>query len=411
MKVLLNLFLLISSSFPQEIFVQNEEKNLYRSAVEYSFDEVLDNGAYTFTMTDISGIINIIGHAGSGSHLIIDNRVRAVSNKNAIAILKNSQISVYHEKDKKNISIIKLSERYDHKIITTIDLHIPINTNIKGSIKNGDLKINEIRGSVELKAESVDTELSNLLGNIVFNSKAGDLYLNKTNGNIELNVISGDIEIIQSEANIFTNSDNGITKLKNIKGKIKSATTLGDVNISDFKGDICTLDINVGNVILKNSSSDIHINIDIGDIYLDNIKGDAILFTGKGEINLNDILGNTRCNSNFGNINGNNLYGSISANSELGDLIITKGYNSFLKNHNIDLNAKRGSVTLRIPSELPFHIRTHCDNLSSKDAISSEVPLNEKLYPTKVVAEGKVKDGTIDCSIYSNHGPISINTN
>ena len=101
MKVLLNLFLLISSSFPQEIFVQNEEKNLYRSAVEYSFDEVLDNGAYTFTMTDISGIINIIGHAGSGSHLIIDNRVRAVSNKNAIAILKNSQIRVYHEKDKK----------------------------------------------------------------------------------------------------------------------------------------------------------------------------------------------------------------------------------------------------------------------------------------------------------------------
>ena len=52
MKVLLKLFLLISSSFPQDIFVQNEEKNLYRSAVEYSFDEVLDNGAYTFTMTE-----------------------------------------------------------------------------------------------------------------------------------------------------------------------------------------------------------------------------------------------------------------------------------------------------------------------------------------------------------------------
>ena len=97
MKVLLNFLLLISSSFSQDIFVQNEEKNLYRSAVEYSFDEVLDNGAYTFTLNNISGIINIIGHAGSGSHLIIDNRVRAVSNKNAIAILKNSQISIYHD--------------------------------------------------------------------------------------------------------------------------------------------------------------------------------------------------------------------------------------------------------------------------------------------------------------------------
>ena len=114
MKVLLNFLLLISSSFSQDIFVQNEKNNLYRSAVEYSFDEVLDNGAYTFSLNNISGIINIIGHAGSGSHLIIDNRVRAVSNKNAIAILKNTQISVYHEIDKKHISIKKSSERYDH---------------------------------------------------------------------------------------------------------------------------------------------------------------------------------------------------------------------------------------------------------------------------------------------------------
>ena len=150
MKLILTFWFLISFLFSQDIFVQEEEKNLFRSAVEDSFDEVLDNGAYTFILDNLSGVINIIGHAGSGSHLIIDNRVRAVSNKNAIKILQNSQINIYHDKNKKKVSIKKLSERYDHKIITNIDLHIPINTNIKGSIKNSDVKISEFRGSLNL---------------------------------------------------------------------------------------------------------------------------------------------------------------------------------------------------------------------------------------------------------------------
>ena len=167
----------------------------------------------------------------------------------------------------------------------------------------------------------------------------------------------------------------------------------------------------MGNLIAKNCNSDFRVNIDIGDITINDVKGNTTLFTGKGQINMNNIIGNTRCNSNFGNISGNNLFGSIIANSELGDLIINKGYNSFLKDHKIDLSTNRGSVSLRLPSDLPFFIKTHCDNLNSKDAISSEIPLDEKVYPTKVIAEGKIKQGTIDCKIYSNYGPISINTN
>ena len=55
MQLFLSLLLLISSSlFSQELFVQEEEKNLYRSAVEYSFDEVLDNGSYTFLFEQLN---------------------------------------------------------------------------------------------------------------------------------------------------------------------------------------------------------------------------------------------------------------------------------------------------------------------------------------------------------------------
>ena len=151
MQLFPSLLLLISSSlFSQELFVQEEEKNLYRSAVEYSFDEVLDNGSYTFLFEQINGMINIIGHAGSGTHLIIDNRVHAFSNKNAISILKNSQINVYHDKIEKVIRIKKMSDRYDHKIIGKIDLHLPFNTNLRGVIKNSDLTISKVSGTIAI---------------------------------------------------------------------------------------------------------------------------------------------------------------------------------------------------------------------------------------------------------------------
>ena len=411
MKLILIIWFLISFSLSQDIFVQEEEENLYRSAVEYSFDEVLDNGAYTFALENLSGIINITGHAGSGSHLIIDNRVRAVSNKNAIAILKNSQINVYHDKTKKTVSIKKTSERYDHKIITNIDLHIPINTNIKGFVKNSDIRISKFRGSVNLKAESTDSELNNLTGNIVFNTKGGNTNINKASGTIRLHVVSGNIEMIQCDGNIFTSSENGSIKMDRIKGELESITTLGDIAISHFDGRNFSVDINVGDLIARNCNSSIEANIDIGNIDINDIKGDLNLFTGKGRVKMNNIIGNTRCNSNFGDINGINLFGSVFANSELGDININKGYNSFLKDHEINLSTKRGSVSLRIPSDLPFLIKTHCNNLNSKDAISSNIPMKEEIYPTKVIAEGKIKKGIIDCVIYSNYGPISINTN
>lgn len=411
MKILLIFWILISFSFSQDIFVQEENNNLYRSAVEYSFDEILDNGEYTFTLENLCGIIKITGHAGSGSHLIIDNRVRAVSNKNAIAILKNSQINVYHDKNKKTVSIKKISERYDHKIITSIELHIPINTNIKGSIKNSDIEINKLRGSIHLKTESSDSDLNNLSGNIVFSTKGGNIFVNNTNGTIRLSVVSGSIDIMHCKGNIFTSSENGSIKMNRIGGELESITTLGDVAISHFDGNNCSIDINVGSLIAKNCNSNIEANIDIGNITINDIKGNLNLFTGKGKMDINDIIGNTKCNSNFGDINGINLFGSVFANSELGDIVINKGYNSFLKNHEINLSTKRGSVSLRIPSDLPFLIKTHCDNLNSKDAISSDIPMIEDIYPTKVIAEGKIKKGTIDCIIYSNYGPISINAN
>ena len=412
MQLFLSVLLLISSSlFSQELFVQEEEKNLYRSAVEYSFDEVLDNGSYTFLFEQINGMINIIGHAGSGTHLIIDNRVHAFSNKNAISILKNSQINVYHDKIEKVIRIKKMSERYDHKIIGKIDLHLPFNTNLRGTIKNSDLTISKVRGTIAINTESTDSDLNNLNGNINITTRGGNISATKLSGEMELTVVSGDINIFDCDANSMLTMDNGNIFINGLKGNLLSNTTLGETLVSNYEGESSVFNINVGNLKINKSKSNINATIDIGSVNINNIQGATTIFTGKGEINLNNIIGDVNCNTNFGNVNGINLFGKINANSELGDIEINKGYNSFLKDHSVNIATKRGSISVRLPSDLPYTINSQCHNLETRNAINSEIPLDEEFLSAKVVGQGKIKEGTISCNLSSNYGPISIFTN
>ena len=312
MQLFLSVLLLNSSSlFSQELFVQEEEKNLYRSAVEYSFDEVLDNGSYTFLFEQINGMINIIGHAGSGTHLIIDNRVHAFSNKNAISILKNSQINVYHDKIEKVIRIKKMSERYDHKIIGKIDLHLPFNTNLRGTIKNSDLTISKVKGTIAINTESTDSDLNNLNGNINIITRGGNISATKLSGEMELSVVSGDINIFDCDANSMLTMDNGNIFINGLKGDLLSNTTLGETLVSNYEGESSVFNINVGNLKINKSKSNINATIDIGSVNINNIQGATTIFTGKGEINLNNIIGDVNCNTNFGNVNGINLFGKI----------------------------------------------------------------------------------------------------
>ena len=45
-----------------------------------------------------------------------------------------------------------------------------MNINISGNIENGDVIINQIKGSIELVTQSLDATLKNVSGNIIFSS-------------------------------------------------------------------------------------------------------------------------------------------------------------------------------------------------------------------------------------------------
>ena len=77
MKYIFFIFLSVSTVFGQKTSdsFKWQDGNTYKSSVEYTFDDIPDNGSYSCIMSNIKGDIDIIGHPGSGTHLIIEPTV------------------------------------------------------------------------------------------------------------------------------------------------------------------------------------------------------------------------------------------------------------------------------------------------------------------------------------------------
>ena len=67
--------------------------------------------------------------------------------------------------------------------------------------------------------------------------------------------------------------DNGNIFINGLKGNLLSNTTLGETLVSNYEGESSVFNINVGNLKINKSKSNINATIDIGSVNINNIQG------------------------------------------------------------------------------------------------------------------------------------------
>ena len=410
MKRIIILFLSLMIGFSQKTSDRFKQKNSnsYRSAVEYTFDDIPDNGSYTCTLSGVHGNISIYGHPGSGVHLIIDRQVRAMDNKNAINILERNQIQVFHISDDKVVAIKRMGYKYENKIQSHFIIHLPINTNITAESRGGDINIREIRGRIELRTKGGDIELKQLSGKITANTGGGDIQVDQSDGVLNLHTSGGDINISQSNGEFDTSIYGGDLSLVQLKGNINASLIGGNINLKSIDGDTVTCNISGGDLIAQTLNASLIGQIKGGDIDLKNIRGSIDVNTSGGDIKLEDIYGSATCSTSSGEIQGNNLFGAIKAFTTRGNIEVEKAYDSSLKDHSINVETSDGEITIVIPDGLPVTIDAEVMGMSSRDAITSDIPLVEKVFSNRIYGSGIIKNGVVPCSIKASNGHITI---
>ena len=413
MKNIFIYFLSITIGFSQKTSnsFKQENNNKYRSAVEYTFDDIPDNGSYSCIISGLKGDINVLGHPGSGIHLIIDRVVRALNNKNAINILERNQIQVFHIEDDKAVEIKGLSHRYENKIQSYFIIHLPFNTNITIESKGGDIHIRKIRGRIELGTKGGDIELEQLSGTIDAHTDGGDIQVDQNDGVLNLHTLGGNIDITQSKGNFNASIFAGDLNLVQLKGNVKATLIGGTINLESIDGDTLTCNITGGDLTGQNLNSSLIAWIKGGDVDLKNIRGNINVSTSVGNIELESIYGSISCITSSGGIHGNNLFGAIKAFTSEGNIEVEKSYHSSLKDHTIDIETSDGEITIVIPNGLPVAIDAEVMGMFSRDAITSDIPLEEKKKLNRISGTGIIKNGVIPCSIKSSNGSITIKKN
>ena len=383
---------LSSLLFAQKIFEEFEKdrNNKYHYKETYRFDTIPDDGAYTVLLESIEGDIRVTAHSGSSAELTITRKIRAITEKKAKWLLKNSIILVYHVEDDQLIQVRSEKKmRYTRNIQTEFDLKLPMNINLNLETTGGDIDVSGIRGESILKTSGGDMDLENMMGRIEANTSGGDIGVSGVEGLIRVHTSGGDIEIENSDGQFNASTSGGDLEFRHLTGNIECRTSGGDINAEDISAD------------LTGRTSG-------GEIDLENIKGHVDITTSGGDINAKGITGSLTCHSSGGDIEGQEIIGFVNASTTAGNIEMEMFYNSSIKVYNINLVTQSGDIFVRVPEGLPVNIDAGIFGTGTSEELSSDIPLNISSTENRITGVGKIKNGTIPMRLRATFGTITI---
>lgn len=165
--------------------------------------------------------------------------------------------------------------------------NVSIQGNLSSSLEcyscSGDIDIDDIKGSVNLKTSGGNVLAKNITGNFSLNTSGGDVFVA---------VVKGDGEMRTSGGNISA---------KKLDGKVIVATAGGDITLDEQYGDA------------KVSTAG-------GDIFVGRLGGYSSLKTAGGDITVNSLDGESTMLTSAGDISVTKINGSIDAKTSAGDI-------------------------------------------------------------------------------------------
>ncbi|MBL7013451.1 MAG: hypothetical protein ISR83_03445 [Candidatus Marinimicrobia bacterium] len=410
MNFLIYLFLLSTLAYPQKIFdsFEQERKSRYRYTEQYTFDPVLDDGTSTIRINGFKGDISIIGHVGSGVKADLKMNIKVLTEKRAKIIIDQNKVHVQYNRSNKIIHFIGPKNNIG-RVSYTLELKIPMTTNLIFNTIGGDIEAENIQGEFHFKTGGGDIELSELNGKGTIETAGGTIDIDHVNGRFTLLSRGGDIDASHVKGIINIETAGGDIEMEHITGNADVATRGGSIFVSFYKGQ---------HLIASTSGGDIHVglieaNVDLktvgGDITIKKLFGNALATTGGGDIKIEDVHGNIDCINSGGSIKGVNLFGAIKAVNQAGDIVIAKEYDTQLKNHSIDLTSFVGDIELIIPDDFPASVHIEHNGENATSAIESEFYLDENNQGGNLNATTSLLSGDYPCKITIHHsGDIKI---
>jgi len=299
--------------------------------------------------------------------------------------------------------------RYGHALKSVkYIVDVPKEISVSLSTTGGDLNIKDINGEIELVTAGGDVILKKLDGKISVKTLGGDINSLNLEGNIDLFSAGGDVECKNIIGNTKMKTMGGDIILEVVKGIVKGKTFGGDISINEFDGNTVKLESYGGDIDVIRINGNVEVETAGGDITIDDITGNIVAETSGGCIEGMQITGNIIAETLGGEITIDDVFGSVKAETMSGDIEISKKYSDKKGDNSIVLKSGNGSIVLNIPKLIDGMIEAKAIGYNSD--IISDFELNiSKINSRKIIAVGKINDGTHKIELTTDNGKIIIN--
>lgn len=297
--------------------------------------------------------LSLINHNGDikilqseDDKLKVDYEITVFASEKQQADAYQDKIEVVYEDGVIKVKEPKIRDNNIHSVNVDFVLKLPKGMFIHIKNRSGEVKVNDVLGSVVIENENGSIKVSNFSGELKTIARFSTLAINGVQGKLDIKITDRD------------------AYLTNIKGQINLNNTGCQVVIQDVEGSID----------IQNQWGDVEVYESIGDVKLENVRGDGRLEEIEGnvtvygdsnsELDIEDIYGNIKVEMGTGDIRvelPKEIGFEVSASIENGK-VITKlplkiqqqGFSTMVSGktiekaeHNLDIKVKRGKLLIR----------------------------------------------------------------
>jgi DUF4097 and DUF4098 domain-containing protein YvlB len=187
--------------------------------------------------------------------------------------------------------------------------------------------------------------------------------------------------------------------------ELELRSSSGNIEVTKLESKYLKVNSSLGDLILKNVTSEFDLHNALGDIELTSLKGDAKVTSSSGDVDIITVEGSYEVRATLGNLFIENLKGSLQANSTSGDIILKEIESKYM----VNVHSSLGNVDAE-KLVCPIKVTTtagnvYLDNLEGDFILKSSLG-NHKLNHVK--GSGSINSTTGDIRLYAIHGDVKI---
>ncbi|NIV04234.1 MAG: DUF4097 family beta strand repeat protein [Calditrichae bacterium] len=299
-----------------------------------------------------------------------------------------------------------------HWIQQRFEITVPKKFNIDLMVINGDIVVENIAGTTELRTTNGDVEVNNIAGETNLSTSAGDLDANDIDGPLKASTSGGEIRLEKLKGLVDARTAGGDISLRNAAKNVDLKTAGGEIEVQEVRGNV-TAKTAGGSIEVRTCEGDVEVKTAGGDIIASDIGGNWEAQTSGGDIDGNGLNGRSVLETNGGDIELSNVRGSVRASTSAGDVDVQVTLQNFQKDHRLLLRTSVGNIRLTIPEKLPASITAEIHQNGGRWKrfdIYSNFPLSTEEVEERQVFRrtGDINGGGDEIRLEASHGDIRI---